>query len=111
MTDLSVGTAWVSQNAPANAILMVNEPVPAYVHVRRKTVAYPNDGQDLEKYLNNQGIDYIIISPKLQSPHTTKLDELAEMQILPFLESNPDRFVVVYKNSEYNVIVYKYTNQ
>ena len=108
MTDLSIGTDWVSQNAPSDAIVMVNEPVPAYVHAQRKTVAYPNDGQDLEKYLNNQGIDYIVISPKLQSPRTTKLDELAETQILPILESNPNRFVVVYSNSEYNVTVYKY---
>ena len=109
MTDLSIGTGWISQNAPSDAIIMVNEPVPTYVHVQRRTVAYPNDGQDIEKYLNNQDIDYIIISPKLQSPRTTKLDELAETQILPFLESNPDRFVVVYSNSEYNVTVYKYT--
>ena len=108
MTDLSIGTDWVSQNAPSDAIIMVNEPVPAYVHVQRKTVAYPGDNQDLEKYLSNQGINYIVISPKLQSPRTTKLDEYTETQILPILESNPDRFVVVYSNSEYNVTVYQY---
>ncbi len=111
MTDLSTGASWVSQNAPADAIVMVNEPVPAYVHVQRKTVAYPNDGQDLEKYLNNQDIDYIIISPKLQSPRTTKLDEPTVTQILPILQSNPERFVVMYSNSEYNVTVYRYTNE
>ncbi len=114
MTDISIGTDWVSQNAPSDAIIMVNEPVPAYVHAQRKTVAYPSKGQDLENYLNNQGIDFIVISPKLQSPRTLKLDELTETQILPILESNPDKFVVVYSNSEYNVIMYKYkgdTNQ
>jgi hypothetical protein len=108
MTDLSIGTDWISQNAPADAIVMVNEPVPAYVHVQRKTVAYPDD-QNLEKYLDNQGVDYIVVAPKLQSPRTTELDEYAETQVLPFLESNPDRFVVVYDNSEYNVTVYQYT--
>ncbi|MDP2777651.1 MAG: hypothetical protein Q8O48_08395, partial [Anaerolineales bacterium] len=83
ITDLSIGTSWVAENAPSDAIVMVNEPVPAYVHTQRKTIGYPNEGQDLEKYLNNQGIDYIIISPKLQSPRTSELDEFTEKQILP----------------------------
>ena len=29
MTDLSMGAAWVAENAPRDAIVMVNEPVPA----------------------------------------------------------------------------------
>ncbi|RJP52828.1 MAG: hypothetical protein C4586_02430 [Anaerolineaceae bacterium] len=108
MTDLSVGTSWVSENTPPDAIVMVNEPVPAYVHVRRKTIGYPNAGQDLEKYLNNQGIDYIVVSPKLQSPRNKDLDENIENQVLPILESAPEKFMVVYSNPEYNVTVYLY---
>ncbi len=108
ITDLSIGTSWVSENASSDAIVMVNEPVPAYVHVQRKTIGYPNAGQELEKYLNNQGIDYIVVAPKLQSPRTTKLDEDIENQILPVLESAPDKFLVVYSNPEYNVTVYQY---
>ncbi|MHB8779377.1 MAG: hypothetical protein ACYC6R_16715 [Anaerolineales bacterium] len=108
MTDLSVGTSWVSENAPPDAIVMVNEPVPAYVHVQRKTIGYPNAGQYLEKYLNNQGIDYIVISPRLQSPRNMDLDEDIENRILPALGSAPDKFMVVYSNPEYNVTVYLY---
>lgn len=111
MTDLSVGTSWVAENAPSDAIVMVNEPVPAYVHVQRKTIGYPNAGQELEKYLNNQGIDYIVISPKLQSPRTTELDEFTEEQVLPILNSAPEKFVVMYLNPEYNVTVYKYDGE
>lgn len=108
MTDLSIGTSWVAENAPPDAIVMVNEPVPAYPHAQRKTIGYPKDGQDLEKYLNNQGVDYIVVSPKLQSPRTTKLDELTEERVLPMLNLAPNKFVVVYINPEYNVTVYKY---
>jgi hypothetical protein len=109
MTDLSIGTSWVAENAPPDAIVMVNEPVPAYVHVRRKTIGFPRRGQpDLEKYLNNQGIDYIIISPKLQSPRSLDLDDSVEERILPILEAFPDKFMVVYSNPEYNVTVYQY---
>ncbi|MEK6750983.1 MAG: hypothetical protein AABZ00_01855 [Chloroflexota bacterium] len=108
MTDLSIGTSWVAENAPSEAIVMVNEPVPAYVHVQRKTIGYPANGQDLEKYLNNQGVDYIVISPRLQSPRSVALDEDIKNQILPALESAPGKFIVVYSNPEYNVTVYRY---
>jgi hypothetical protein len=108
MTDLSIGTEWISRNAPPDAIIMVNEPVPAYLYTRRKTVSYPDKGQDIEKYLDNQGIDYIVISPMLQSPRTTALDGFSESKLLPFLRSNPDQFTPVYSNSEYNVTVYEY---
>ncbi|MBI5823319.1 MAG: hypothetical protein HZB18_04775 [Chloroflexi bacterium] len=108
MTDLSIGTSWVAENSPPDSIVMVNEPVPAYVHVQRKTIGFPNNGQDLERYLNNQGIDYIIISPMLQSPRSVTLDKDVENRILPALESAPGKFIVVYFNPEYNVTVYRY---
>lgn len=108
MTDISIGTSWVAENAPPGAIVMVNEPVPAYVQVKRKTIGYPADGQELENYLNNQGIDYIVVSPKLQSPRSTTLDEFTANQVLPILNSQTNKFIVVYINSEYNVTVYQY---
>jgi hypothetical protein len=69
MTDLSIGADWVAENAPADAIIMVNEPVPVYVQVHRKTIEYPKNLQNIESYVINQGIDYIIVAPELQSPH------------------------------------------
>lgn len=107
MTDLSIGTSWVAENSPPDTVVMVNEPVPAYPHVRRKTVAFPRRGQDFETYLNNQNVSYIIVSPRLQSPRTAELDEYLAKQILPLLESAPERFVMVYFNPEHNVRVYQ----
>jgi hypothetical protein len=108
MTDISIGTNWVAENAPSDAIVMVNEPVPAYVQVKRKTIGYPKAGQDLESYLNNQGIDYIVVSPKLQSPRSTELDEFMINQVLPILNSQTDKYKIVFTNAEYNVTVYEY---
>lgn len=107
MTDLSIGTSWVAENAPQDAIVMVNEPVPAYPHLRRKTVAFPRRGQDFETYLNNQGVDYIVIAPRLQAPRSTDLDEFIAKQVLPLLDSDPERFPLVYFNPEHNVLVYQ----
>ncbi len=108
MTDISIGADWISQHAPANAIVMVEDPVPAYIYVRRKTIAYPSTDQNLEAYLNNQDINYIVISPKLQSPRSTILDEFTEKQILPILNSKPEEFLIVYENLENNVKVYQH---
>ena len=110
MTDLSIGSSWIAENAPADAIVMVNEPVPAYVHVKRKTINFPKNGQDLEQYLNNQGVDYIIIAPLLQSPRGTELDkDIKEIQVE--IVSLPGEFQLVFEDEENNVTVYEYSGQ
>ena len=110
MTDLSIGTDWIAENAPKDAIVMVNEPVPAYVQAHRKTVGYPRDLQNIENYVVNQGIDYIVISPLLQTPRSTILDEGVEKQLLPILNSAPGKYTVVYRSGEHNVTVYRVVN-
>lgn len=110
MTDLSLGTNWVAENAPADAVVMVNEPVPAYVHVKRKTINFPKNDQELEAYLQNQGIEYIVIAPLLQSPKSTELSkDVKETQAT--IESLPEVFELVFEDTENNVKVYQYIAQ
>lgn len=111
ISDLSLGASWVAENSPADSIIMVNEPVPVYPHVQRKTINFPKDGQDLMRYLDNQGVDYIIISPLLQSPRSPDLEPTTANQILPILESMTELFTLVYENDEYNVFVYQYNHE
>jgi hypothetical protein len=108
MTDISIGTSWVAENAPPDSIVMVNEPVPAYVYVQRKTIGYPKADRDFVSYLNNQGIDYIVVAPELQSPRSTELGENVSTYILPILNSQADKFIMVFQNNEHNVSVYEY---
>jgi hypothetical protein len=107
MTDLSIGAGWVAENAAADAIVMVNEPVPSYVHVRRKTINFPKQGQDLQKYLDNQGIDYIIIAPLLQSPRSTDLEKSVSAA-LDVMTSAPDIYQLVFEDTENQVFVFQY---
>lgn len=109
MTDLSIGTSWVAENTPMDAIVMVNEPVPAYVHAQRQTINFPKNDQDLKNYLNNQGIDYIVIAPPLQSPRTTVLENDVK-GILNILEASPQTYVLVFEDSESNVSVFQYVS-
>lgn len=107
MTDLSLGTSWVAEHAPADAVVMVNEPVPTYVHVQRKTINFPKNDQELEAYLQNQGVDYIVIAPILQSPRSTELSKDVQ-EIQSIIESLPNAFELVFKDTENNVKVYQY---
>lgn len=110
ITDLSIGSSWVAENAPTDAIVMVNEPAPAYVHVKRKTINFPKNGQGLVQYLHNQGIDYIIISPLLQSPKNANLSKDAQ-STLSQMESLPNAFLLVFEDGGNNVRVYQYIGQ
>jgi len=108
MTDLSIGTSWVAEHAQPDAIVMVNEPVPAYVHVKRKTIGFPKNDQELEFYLKNRGIDYIVVAPPLQSPPGMELDNPVKKQILPVLLSEPEKYRVVFEDPSNNVMVFEY---
>ncbi|GAB1471527.1 hypothetical protein MASR2M66_24050 [Chloroflexota bacterium] len=107
MTDLSIGASWIAENAPADVIVMVNEPVPAYVHVQRKTINFPKNNQDLIQYLNNQDIDYIVIAPLLQSPKSTVLSRDVK-DALAAINAAPDSYTLVFKDEKNNVWVYQY---
>jgi len=107
ITDLSIGTVWVRENAPLESIVMVRDPVPDYLYTRRRTIPYPGDRENIEEYVRVNGIDYIIISPKLQTPRTTELGEYVEEHLLPALSANTESYRVVYADPVHNVAVYE----
>lgn len=108
ITDLSIGTVWVSENTPLDSVVMARDPVPDYLYARRRTVAYPTDEQDVEEYIRSNGVDYIIVSPKLQTPRSTELGDFVETHLLPVFASNHEKFRPVYTNTTHNVTVYEY---
>lgn len=110
VTDLSIGTSWIAENAPVDAIVMVNEPVPAYVHVKRKTINFPKNDQELEKYLKNQGVDYIVIAPLLQSPRSTELSKDIK-ETAAEVNAKPELYRMVFEDAEKNVRVYEYLGE
>jgi hypothetical protein len=107
ITDLSIGTTWISENTPQESIIMARDPVPDYLYARRRTIAYPSSGQNVEEYIKVNGIDYILVSPKLQTPRTNELDDFTETNLVPLLTSNPSKFWIVYTNTVHNVTVYE----
>jgi hypothetical protein len=107
ITDLSIGRTWLRENSLPDSIILARDPVPDYLYIRRKTVAYPKNGQDIWVYLHENNIDYLILSPKLQTPRSVELDEFTKNQILPVIETNSDNFELVFENMAHGVLVYK----
>lgn len=107
ITDLSIGTVWISENTSLESIVMARDPVPDYLYARRRTVAYPTEEQDVEEYINSNSIDYIIISPKLQTPRSAELEDFVKIHLLSVLTAKQDRFRPVYTNTLHNVTVYE----
>jgi hypothetical protein len=107
ITDISVGYSWINQNAPADAIVMASNPIPDYLYARRKTVPYPQAGLDIREYMVHQAVSYIVVSPKLQIPRTPQLEKSVELNLVPYLKANPNRFKLAYSNPEHNTTVYE----
>jgi hypothetical protein len=110
ITDLSIGTEWVKLNTPADSIIMSVDPVPAYLYTRRHTVPFP-DNIDLDNHIKKNYIDYVIISPKLNSQRNIDLEDNTQIYILPILSTRIDDYQLVYSSPEHNVAVYKVCKQ
>lgn len=107
ITDISAGYLWVQDNAPPHSVVMARYPVPNYLYTRRPTVSYPDIGQGIEWYMKALDVDYIVISPKLQSSASLELDEYTRKHLVPFLELSPEDFQLVHKDLDHNATVYK----
>lgn len=107
MTDLSIGASWIAEHAALDAIAMVNEPAPSYPHVKRKTINFPKNGEDLEAYLDRQGADYILIAPLLQTPRSVVLSENVG-EVEDEMRAAPNLFSLVFEDAQANVRVYRY---
>lgn len=112
ITDISIGTTWIDKNTPSGITIMCKNPISRYLYVRRFTVGYPSktNTRQILNQIGQEGIDYIIISPKLQCPRTKELDSYTAKYFLPTLLAHPDKFLRVYRNEEHNVSVYEVVN-
>ena len=106
-TNLAIGTAWVRQEAATDAVLMTRDPIPRYLYARRTTVAFPQSDQDLETYLRDMNVNYILVAPFLQTPTDYRLDQYTRSHLMPYLLDNPDNFRVVFTDPDHNVRIFE----
>ena len=66
--DLRVGTTWLKENSSSEALIMAQEPESIFLYSQRKTIdyIYASTVPELERKIHQQGIDYILVAPKLE---------------------------------------------
>lgn len=66
--DFQVGTVWLRENSPSDAVIMAQQPQSVYLYSDRKTVDYARiaDSSQLKDAIQRQNIDYILVAPKLE---------------------------------------------
>ncbi len=67
--DLQARTNWLKSNATPSDIIMTEAPLTDFVYSGRKTVRQPESltsAGELEAFLVDQGIDYILIAPEIK---------------------------------------------
>lgn len=114
VVDLTAGIDWIRQNTPADAVIMSPNATPEYLYHRRPTAYSPGTFSfipdlDIDTYLVNNDVDYIVIRPHLHIWDNTKqeLDYFTETQLLPYIQADSGQFVEVYDNREANMTIYQ----
>lgn len=59
MTDLTVGTRWISENTSPESTVLARNPIARYLYAQCKTLDYPPPKQELEvgEYIETLGVD------------------------------------------------------
>lgn len=109
-TNLTAGTDYITQNAPEEAIVMAPHPMAWYVHLHRRTIAYPPStasSQEAYAYIIRARTAYILISPPLAIPRPTTLEPHVADILLPLLKNRSERFQQVYEDPAKTVTIWK----
>lgn len=108
MTDLTVGTMWIATNAPSDAIVASQDPVPMSLYTKRYTIHYPS--VPIESFMDalaEANVDYLILGPRLAPERSTDLDDVGRQVASGVIESHPEDFELVFRDISANVSVYE----
>ena len=111
--DFRVGTLWLKEHAPQDAVIMAQNPETIFWYSQRKTVdyLYVSTEDALKTAINTHHIDYILIAPKKEwrSDGGLEYDDYTKNILLPIIknmESNREA-QLAYHSMRDNVGVYR----
>jgi hypothetical protein len=114
--DLRVGAIWLRENASNDAVIMAQQPQSIYLYSQRKTIDYPRvaNATELERLIHEQGVDYILVAPKLEwrADGSLAYDEYTLDVLLPFLNTLTEKELLrlVYESEKDMTKVYQVIN-
>jgi len=111
-----VGAIWLRENASNDAVIMAQQPQSIYLYSQRKTIDYPRvaNATELERLIHEQGVDYILVAPKLEwrADGSLAYDEYTLDVLLPFLNTLTEKELLrlVYESEKDMTKVYQVIN-
>lgn len=115
--DIQARTSWLASHTDSSAIIMTEAPEPDYVYSQRKTVNYPaeiSSPDQLDSYLDEHGIDYILVAPEIvwQPIYRPQYSaEASSMLSVMLVLGTRNRLVQVYASEQDLVKIYKVQRQ
>jgi hypothetical protein len=108
MTDLSIGTSYISQHSNSDAIVACQDPIPMYLYADRKTIYYPStSSQSFSQGIMEGKANFVIVAPRLAPKRSQDLDAGARDVALPAIQSRSDMYRLVFYDSANNVSVFE----
>ncbi|MCP4422064.1 MAG: hypothetical protein GY805_36085 [Chloroflexi bacterium] len=105
--DMSVGTTWIKNNSPTDALVLTANAVPDYLYMLRQTIDYPHNGVDYAQVIESNGVDYILIHPLLESSSEPRQLNSRVSTLLTYLKAHPDQYTVAFQKPAQNVWVFQ----
>jgi len=108
LPDVTLGTTWVRQNTPVDAIVMANGPREVYLYGQRKVVPYPSlisDRDLLAREITCGHAEYLLVRPKM-APGAPEWDAATAKILIPLLDEYQAQFELTYSSPDGLVRVY-----
>lgn len=109
MPDVTLGTTWLRQNTPVDAVVMATGPREVYLYGQRKVVPYPpaiSDHRQLTSEIVCRRADYLLVRPKMV-PGVPQWDESTAKTFVPLFDEDQAHFDLTYSSPDGLVRVYR----
>jgi|GEM_PF-3293626 len=111
LPDLSVGSAWLADHAPANAIVASDDAVLHSLYVRQDLWPIPSGHLTDDAYLaalRQVHASYVLIAPWLNNSRFDPHFSPATQYLQKVIAAHPDQFQLVYSNTADRVEIYRF---
>jgi len=121
--DIAIGPAWIEQNTPEDALVLVHTPRVSYLYGKRTMLAFPDGrGEVFDAYAGLQAtaqrerlldvltrfpVQYVLVEPTLGVHPPFRWSDYVRQVVVATLEADTARFRVVFTGSNGMVRVYQ----
>lgn len=123
LPDVSLGATWIAENAPANAVVLAEIPRVSQIYAQRTTVPYADgtyeaaeifDADDVcetimcvNAVINRFRVNYVLVTYQISPELPFRWSRFTEQYVNPLMESDEERYQVVYASADGLVRVYQ----